>query len=52
MINTESGEILYDTLSALDENKLAKILAEHESIEIINNSATGVDDAIIKFIYS
>ena len=47
MINTESGEILYDTLSALDENKLAKILAEHESIEIINNSAAGVDDAII-----
>lgn len=47
VINTESGEILYDTLSALDENKLAKILAEHESIEIINNSAAGVDDAII-----
>ena len=47
MINTESGEILYDTLSALDENKLAKILAEHESIDIINNSAAGVDDAII-----
>ena len=47
VINTESGEILYDTLSALDENKLAKILAEHESIDIINNSAAGVDDAII-----
>lgn len=47
VINKESGEVLYDTLSQLDENKLVKILSEQDSIEIINNSASGVDDAII-----
>ncbi|WP_169763434.1 DNA-directed RNA polymerase subunit beta [Campylobacter mucosalis] len=47
VIDNESGEVVYDTLSQLDENKLAKILSEYESIEIINNSASGVDDAII-----
>ncbi|MCD8212561.1 MAG: DNA-directed RNA polymerase subunit beta, partial [Campylobacter sp.] len=47
VINKESGEVLYDTLSQLDENKLIKILSEQESIDIINNSASGVDDAII-----
>ncbi|MCR4942022.1 MAG: DNA-directed RNA polymerase subunit beta [Campylobacter sp.] len=47
VIDKESGEVVYDTLTQLDENKLVKILSEHESIEIINNSASGVDDAII-----
>lgn len=47
VVNKESGEVIYDTLTQLDENKLAKILNEQESIEIANNSAPGVDDAII-----
>ena len=47
VIDKESGEVIYDTLAQLDENKLVKILSEQESIEIINNSASGVDDAII-----
>ncbi|MBE3610093.1 DNA-directed RNA polymerase subunit beta [Campylobacter californiensis] len=47
VIDKESGEVIYDTLSQLDENKLAKILNEQDSIEIINNLASGVDDAII-----
>ena len=42
-----SGEVLYDTLAQLDENKLVKILADQESIEIANDLAAGVDDAII-----
>ncbi|CAD7288518.1 DNA-directed RNA polymerase subunit beta [Campylobacter suis] len=47
VVDMQSGEVLYDTLVQLDENKLVKILSEHENIEIINNSAAGVDDAII-----
>ncbi|WP_069636337.1 DNA-directed RNA polymerase subunit beta [Campylobacter pinnipediorum] len=47
LVNAESGEVLYDTLSQLDENKLIKIVNEYTEMEIINNSALGVDDAII-----
>lgn len=47
VIDKESGEVLYDTLAQLDENKLVKILAEQDSIEIANDLAAGVDDAII-----
>nr|WP_314563962.1 DNA-directed RNA polymerase subunit beta [uncultured Campylobacter sp.] len=47
VVDKNSGEVLYDTLVQLDENKLAKILADQESIEIANDLATGVDDAII-----
>lgn len=47
VVNNESGEVIYDTLTQLDENKLVKILNEQESIEIANNLAPGVDDAII-----
>lgn len=47
LVDSQSGEVLYDTLTQLDENKLVKILTEHDGIEIINNSAAGVDDAII-----
>lgn len=47
IIDSESGEVVYDTLTQLDENKLVKILNEQTSIEIANNTAPGVDDAII-----
>ncbi|ANE36287.1 DNA-directed RNA polymerase, beta subunit [Campylobacter iguaniorum] len=47
IIDKESGEVLYDTLTQLDENKLAKIVAQEDSIEIANDLANGVDDAII-----
>ncbi len=47
VIDKESGEVIYDTLTQLDENKLAKIVAEQNSIEIANDLASGVNDAII-----
>ncbi|MDD3463589.1 MAG: DNA-directed RNA polymerase subunit beta, partial [Sulfurospirillaceae bacterium] len=48
IIDSESGEVLYDTLSQLDESKLAKIIEQKcEFIEIANDLASGVDDAII-----
>ncbi|MGP1485351.1 MAG: DNA-directed RNA polymerase subunit beta [Campylobacter sp.] len=47
VIDKDSGEVVYDTLTQLDENKLVKILSEQESIEIANDLASGVDDAII-----
>jgi len=47
IIDKNSGEVIYDTLTQLDENKLVKILSEQESIEIANDLANGVDDAII-----
>ncbi|MBL0686268.1 MAG: DNA-directed RNA polymerase subunit beta [Sulfurospirillum sp.] len=48
IIDQESGEILFDALTKLDNDKLTKI-KEHgcESIEIANDLASGVDDAII-----
>ncbi|QKG28824.1 DNA-directed RNA polymerase subunit beta [Campylobacter sp. RM16187] len=47
VIDKESGEVILDTLVQLDENKLVKILAEQDTIEIANDLAAGVDDAII-----
>ncbi|PID47926.1 MAG: DNA-directed RNA polymerase subunit beta [Proteobacteria bacterium] len=48
IIDQESGEILYDTLSAMDENKMVKIIEQGcKSIEIANDLAQGIDDAII-----
>ncbi|NOX14913.1 MAG: DNA-directed RNA polymerase subunit beta [Epsilonproteobacteria bacterium] len=48
IIDSESGEILYDTLSQLDETKLTKIIEQGcPSIEIANDLANGVDDSII-----
>ncbi|MDR0762761.1 MAG: DNA-directed RNA polymerase subunit beta [Campylobacteraceae bacterium] len=48
VINKESGEILYDTLTQLEEGKMIKIIeAGCENIEIANDLASGVDDAII-----
>lgn len=43
----ESGEVIYDTLTQLDENKIAKIMESQNSIEIANDRANGVDTAII-----
>ncbi len=48
IIDQESGEVLFDTLTQLDETKLTKMIEQgHESIEIANDLAVGVDDAII-----
>ncbi len=48
IIDKESGEILYDTLTQLDENKMLKLIEMGcEEIEIANDLASGVDDAII-----
>ena len=48
IIDSESGEILYDTLTQLDENKMLKLIEMGcEEIEIANDLASGVDDAII-----
>ncbi|MDD0845528.1 DNA-directed RNA polymerase subunit beta [Campylobacter sp. 50012-21] len=43
----ESGEVIYDTLTQLDENKIVKILNSESSIDIANDRAAGVDTAII-----
>lgn len=48
IIDQESGEVLYDTLSQLDELKLTKIIEQGcTSVEIANDLASGVDDSII-----
>ncbi|CAD7287804.1 Bifunctional DNA-directed RNA polymerase subunit beta-beta' [Campylobacter majalis] len=47
LVDNESGEVIYDTLTQLDENKLIKLVNDYKEIEIVNNSALGVDDAII-----
>lgn len=43
----ESGEVIYDTLTQLDENKITKILETQNTIDIANDRAPGVDTAII-----
>ena len=48
IFDPNSGEILYDALTHLDELKLKKILdLGFDSIEIANDLASGVDDSII-----
>ncbi len=48
VIDNESGEILYDTLTQLDENKMLKLIEIGcKEIEIANDLASGVDEAII-----
>ena len=48
IIDNESGEVLFDTLTQLDETKLAKIIEQGcEVIDIANDLAPGVDDSII-----
>lgn len=43
----ESGEVIYDTLTQLDENKISKIIETQSTIDIANDRAAGVDTAII-----
>ncbi len=48
IIDSESGEVLYDTLTQLDESKLVKLIEQGcASIEIANDLAPGVDDGIL-----
>ncbi|MBN2721683.1 MAG: DNA-directed RNA polymerase subunit beta, partial [Campylobacterales bacterium] len=48
VIDSESGEILYDAVTPLDENKLKKIIDQGiDSIEIANDLAEGTDNSII-----
>ncbi|MEY3001782.1 MAG: DNA-directed polymerase, beta subunit, partial [Pseudomonadota bacterium] len=48
IINQESGEILYDVVTRLDEAKLKKMIEEGvETFEIINDLAEGADMSII-----
>ncbi len=48
IIDNESGEVLFETLTQLDENKLAQIVEMGlDEIEIANDLAVGVDDSII-----
>ncbi|MBQ9292142.1 MAG: DNA-directed RNA polymerase subunit beta [Campylobacter sp.] len=47
VINSESGEVLFDTLTALDEVKLAKIGEITSEFNIANDLAIGVDNSII-----
>ena len=46
IIDRESGEVIFDTLTLLDETKLSK-LKNQKSFEIVNDLASGVDASII-----
>lgn len=43
----ESGEVIFDTLTQLDEQKIEKIIESQKEIEIANDRTPGVDTAII-----
>jgi len=48
IIDNESGEVLFETLTQLDETKLAKLIEMgQKEIEIANDLANGVDDSVI-----
>ncbi|HHD84128.1 MAG TPA: DNA-directed RNA polymerase subunit beta, partial [Campylobacteraceae bacterium] len=48
IIDQESGEVLFETLTQLDENKLKQIFELGlDEIEIANDLASGLDDSII-----
>ncbi len=48
VIDNESGEVLYDAITPLDESRLKKIIDQGiDSIEIANDLADGVDSSII-----
>jgi len=48
VIDQESGEVLYDVVSSLDEAKLKKMIEQGiDTIEIINDLADGADRSII-----
>lgn len=46
-ITNKNGEVLFDSLTLLDENKLAKIKESFKSFDIANDLAAEVDAAII-----
>ncbi|MEJ2495998.1 MAG: DNA-directed RNA polymerase subunit beta [Sulfurovaceae bacterium] len=49
IIDNESGEVLYDAVTQLDENRLKRIMEKGiEEIEIANDLAEGCDSSIIK----
>ncbi len=49
VIDQESGEVLYDVISSLDETKLKKMIEQGiETIEIANDLAEDTDSSIIK----
>ena len=49
VIDQESGEVLYDVISSLDEAKLKKMIEQGvETIEIANDLVEGADSSIIK----
>ncbi len=49
VINQESGEVLYDIISPLDESKLKKMIEQGiDTIEIANDLAEDTDSSIIK----
>jgi DNA-directed RNA polymerase beta subunit len=48
VVDQESGEVLYDSVTALDENKLKKVIEQGiDKIEIIDDLAEGSDRSII-----
>ncbi|CAA6808721.1 MAG: DNA-directed RNA polymerase beta subunit (EC [uncultured Campylobacterales bacterium] len=48
IIDSESGEVVYDTLTQLDENKISKIIdLGMDSFEIANDLASDADQSII-----
>ncbi|BCD67403.1 DNA-directed RNA polymerase subunit beta [Nitratiruptor sp. YY09-18] len=48
IVDQSSGEVLFDTLTSLDENKLKKIIeAGIEEFQIVNDLAAGRDKSII-----
>ena len=53
IFNPESGEVLFDSLTTLDELKLKKLLdLGFDSFDIANDLATGVDDSIINAFHA
>jgi len=49
IFDPESGEVLFDTLTQLDDLKLKKLLdLGFDSFDIINDLAEGIDDSIIR----
>ncbi len=48
IIDNESGEVIFETLTQLDDAKLAQLIEmKLDEIEIANDLAPGVDDAVI-----
>ncbi|WP_298095206.1 DNA-directed RNA polymerase subunit beta, partial [uncultured Campylobacter sp.] len=47
IVDKNSGEVLFDSLTALDEGKLAKIANTEKKFTIANDLASGVDTSII-----